>query len=90
MEVGSPFSQEDIDTAKDLVQNDPVLKDDAFANEVIENEGLLGTGEYVKDLGNFLSARKEAIESGQTSATFEANVNNMVVGSERPDMEVKE
>ena len=90
MEVASPFSQEDIDAAKELILNDEVLKNDAFANEVVEKEGLLGTGEYVKDLGNWLAERKNAIESGQTSAKFEANVNNMVVGSERPDMEIKD
>lgn len=90
LEVGSPFSQEDIDSAKDLVENDPVLKDDAFANEVIANEGLLETGEYVADLGEFLAQRKAALESGQTPATFEADMDKVgVINSVRPDMEQK-
>ncbi|MHB1316937.1 MAG: hypothetical protein ACYCZW_03760 [Minisyncoccota bacterium] len=90
MEVGSPFSQGEIDAAKDLVENDPVLKDDVFANEVIENEGLLGTGEYVTDLGEFLDQRRKTLESGQAPASFEANMDNVgVVNSVRPDMERK-
>lgn len=88
MEAGSPFSQEEIDAAKNLVENDLVLKDDAFANEVIENEGLLETGEYVTNLGEFLAQRKTVLESGQVPASFEANMDEVgVVNSVRPDME---
>lgn len=90
IEKVSPFSQEDIDTAQELVNTDETLKNDSFARKVVENEGLLETGEYVADLGQWLADRKEAIESGQTSAVFEANANNKVIHSEKPDKEIEE
>ena len=90
VEKVSPFSQEEIDAAQELVNNDKTLKNDSFAHRVVENEGLLETGEYVADLGQWLADRKEAIESGQTSAVFESNVNNRVIHSEKPDREIKE
>lgn len=90
MEKASPFSQEELDTARELVDSDETLKNDSFAHRVVENEGLLETGEYVEDLGQWLADRKHAIESGQTSAVFEANVNNKVIHSEKADREIEE
>ena len=37
----SPFSQEDLDTAKKMVEEDEVLSKDERANEIVANGGRL-------------------------------------------------
>ena len=57
---------EDVSAALQLIQGDPVLKEDPWASTVVANSGIVTieeTGEQVAvDLQNFLAARRAILE----------------------------
>ncbi len=88
---GSPFSPEQITAARELLaESDPVLRDDAYANSVVDSGGWsTEAGIYVPDLGDFLHARQLHLQSEVAKAKLMGYSPETVrvVSSVAPDKE---
>ena len=90
-EMVSPFSEGDLQAAKEMISESEYLKDDEYAREVVEAGGKLPNGGYVKDLGNWLATRQVYVMSEVSRAQYEGRIHDdadlMSVSSVRPDIE---
>jgi hypothetical protein len=86
---------EDVEAAKALMQEDPLLSRDPYTQRVVET-GTADNGEVI-DIGNFLSARSAVLKKWKAEAQLAAaerkdhkSYDAAVVNAERPDLEIEE
>ena len=76
----------DWEAARDLVENDELLRDDPYTLSVLDKRGVVGEGEdAIRDIGTFLDARRRILEGEREKSHAAADVEDAMAVHSTPE-----